>query len=172
MTEDIVHEATYPYPPEEVWRALTTREAIAAWLMETDFREPVVGHRFQFRDKPRRVVGWDGVTDCEVLEVDPPRGLVYRFGAAQGGFPATRVAWDLDPVAGGTRVRLRHSGFTGFKGWMMRQGMNHGWGKIVRHAIPFVVERMRGGAVPTREETKRVAQVGAQEDHQAARARS
>ena len=79
MTDDIVHEATYPFPPEAVWRALTTPEAMGAWLMETTFREPVVGHRFQFRDKPKRVVGWNGITECEVVEVTPPRRFVFKF---------------------------------------------------------------------------------------------
>jgi uncharacterized protein YndB with AHSA1/START domain len=45
------------------------------------------------------------VTDTgEVLESDPPRRLVYSF--APVGYPATRVAFDLDPQPNG-RVRLR-----------------------------------------------------------------
>lgn len=152
MTEDIVHEATYPYPPAEVWRVLTTGSAIGAWLMETDFAEARVGHRFTFKDKPR--VGWSGVTECEVLEVVPERRLVYSFAAAEDKTTPTKVEWDLTPTADGTRLRLRHSGFTGFKGWMMRMGMNNGWGGIVRGGIPYVVERSRAGVTPTREETR------------------
>lgn len=167
MTDDIVHEATYPYPPEAVWKALTTREAVSAWLMETTFQEATVGHRFQFRDKPRP--GWSGVTNCEILEADAPRRLVYSFGAPEDGSPMTRVAWELEPVAGGTRLRLRHGGFTGFKGWLMRQGMKHGWGRIVRHGIPFVIGRMAGGSIPSRAETKEVAKRGARADHATSR---
>ena len=154
MIEDIVHEATYPFPPADVWRALTTREAMGAWLMENDFHEPTVGHRFQFRDKPKRIVGWDGVTDCEVLEVVPERRLVFLFGTGRDGFPATRVTWELEPTKEGTRVRFRHSGFTGLRGRLMRAGMSSGWGAMVKHAIPFMIERTRAGRVPTRDETK------------------
>lgn len=158
MVEDIVHEATYPYPPAEVWRALTRRETMRAWLMETTFDEARVGHRFEFRDEPR--VGWSGVTKCEVLEAVPERRLVFSFQAQEDAGRPTTVAFDLEPAGDGTRVRLRHSGFTGFKGWMMRAGMNGGWGAILRHAVPFVIERVREGRVPTREETKEVRKRG------------
>ncbi len=156
MTEDIVHEATYPYPPEEVWRAITEPAALNAWLMQTDFREAAVGHRFEFRDKPRKAVGWDGVTRCEVLEVVPPRRFVFRFGDGSGGFTPTTVSWDLERTpSGGTHVRFRHSGFGGLKGWLMRQGMNQGWARMVARAIPFVIERRRAtGAFPLRDEVK------------------
>src|SRR5688572_1935374 len=97
MTEDIVHEATYPYPPATVWRAITTPQALNSWLMQNDFQGPTVGHKFQFRDKPKKVVGWDGVTDCEVLEVVPERRFVIAFGTGRDGFPATRVAFELEP---------------------------------------------------------------------------
>jgi uncharacterized protein YndB with AHSA1/START domain len=169
MVDDISYESTYPHPPVEVWKALTTREAIRAWLMDNTFQEARVGHRFRFTDKPKKVVGWDGVTECEVVEVVPERRLVLRFGDGTGGFPETRVAWDLEPAAGGTRVRFRHEGFTGFKGWMMRQGMDRGWGRIVQHGLPFVLAAMREGAVPTREATRAAAKQGVRTEHHAAR---
>jgi uncharacterized protein YndB with AHSA1/START domain len=170
MTDDIVHEATYPYPPEAVWRALTTPEALGAWLMETDFQKPEVGHKFQFRDKPR--MGWSGVTNCEVAEVVPSRRFVIKFGDAADGFPSTRVIWDLEPVPEGTRVKFRHTGFTGFKGWMMRQGMNQGWGGMVRHAIPYVVGEMEDGRMPPRAQVKEMAKKGRRADHASAKARA
>ena len=171
MTQDIVHQATYPYPPADVWRALVNPEAMGAWLMENDFREPVVGHRFAFRDKPKKVVGWDGISRCEVLEVVPERRFVLAF--AIEGDASTRVAWELEPTStGGTRLTLRHSGFVGLKGWLMRAGMNQGWGAIVRHAIPFVVHGMRAGRVPSREETRAMAKKGFRADHVAAKAQA
>ena len=47
--------------------------------MSNDF-EPVVGHRFNFRAKPQG--GWNGVTDCVVLEVETPTRLVYSWSAS------------------------------------------------------------------------------------------
>ena len=160
MSDDIVQEATYPYPPAVVWRALTDPAAISSWLMETDFREAKVGHRFQFRDRPR--MGWSGVTDCEVIEVVPGKRFVYRFGDAAEGFPATRVTWELEPVgAASTRVRFRHSGFTGMKGWLMRAGMKNGWWRIVQRSIPYVIAQQEAGRTPPRAETKAHAKAAA-----------
>ena len=62
----ILVERVMPYPPEKIWRALTLSPLIEEWLMKNDF-QPVVGHRFNFRAAP--VLGWNGVTDCEVLEI-------------------------------------------------------------------------------------------------------
>src|SRR5262249_17808941 len=44
---NIVLNTVYPQPPERVWRALTTPEELAQWLMPNDFA-PKVGHKFQF----------------------------------------------------------------------------------------------------------------------------
>lgn len=171
VTEDIVHEATYPYPPDAVWRALTTPASMNAWFMETDYQGPTVGHTFQYRDKPKKVVGWNGITNCEVLEADASRRFVIRFGAREDGFPVTRLTWDLEATPeGGTRVRFRHSGFSGMKGWLMRQGMNQGWGAILRHAIPYVVAEAQAGRLPPRDEVKLVAKRGFRADHAASRA--
>lgn len=173
MIEDIAHEATYPHPPEAVWRALTTPAALRSWLMDNDFAEARVGHRFRFMDKPKKIVGWDGIVHCEVLEADAPRRFVLRFGDDTGGAPTTRVEWALEPTSeGGTRLRFRHSGFSGIKGWMMRQGMNQGWGSMIRHAIPFVVHEMLAGRIPTQAETREVAKKGFRADHHAAKAKA
>jgi uncharacterized protein YndB with AHSA1/START domain len=70
----IVVEREMSHPPEKVWRALTQAPLIEAWLMKNDF-QPTVGHRFNFRAAP--IHGWNGVADCEVLEVKtaPTPGL-------------------------------------------------------------------------------------------------
>ena len=60
----IIVEKVLPYPPEKIWRTLTTSELIANWLMPNDFALEV-GRRFNFRTKP--IGDWNGVVDCEVL---------------------------------------------------------------------------------------------------------
>ena len=128
--KSIVVERVMPHPPEKVWRALTQSALIAEYLMRNDF-EPVVGHRFNFRATP--VMGWNGVTDCEVLAVEPPSRLAYSWNAsgeqAADGLKTT-VTWTLTPEDGGTRVRMEQSGFRlqdegGFK------GMGGGWPGIL-----------------------------------------
>ena len=108
-TRSIVVERTMPHPPEKIWRALTQSPLIEAWLMKNDF-ESKVGHRFTFRATP--VPGWKGVTNCEVVSVEPPHCLVYRWGdgtESDTGLKTT-VNWTLNPQSGGTHVRMEHSG--------------------------------------------------------------
>ncbi len=87
MTESVaamrslVVERVMPHPPEKIWRALTQAPLIEEWLMQNDF-QPIVGHRFNFRAAP--IHGWNGVTDCEVLEIIPCRRLVYSWNASGG----------------------------------------------------------------------------------------
>lgn len=103
----IVHEVIYPHPPERVWRALTARGELAAWLASNDF-EPRVGHRFSFQLQsswPRT-----GRVACRVVEVQPPRRLVYTWNSNPRE-PTTYVTFALEPVGRGTRLRLEHAGF-------------------------------------------------------------
>ena len=90
-TKSIVVERVIPHAPEKIWRALTQAAMIAEWLMENDFKA-VVGHKFQFHATP--MPGWKGYTNCEVLEVDEPRKLVYSWGdgteSDSGSRPSSR----------------------------------------------------------------------------------
>jgi uncharacterized protein YndB with AHSA1/START domain len=121
MSETVRIERNLPHAPEKVWRALTETALIADWLMPNDFR-PVVGHRFSFRTEPAH--GWSGVVESQVLEVEPPRRLVYSW-ASDGGL-ATVVAWTLEPAAGGTRLLMEQSGF-GADQQRNLQGARYGW---------------------------------------------
>jgi uncharacterized protein YndB with AHSA1/START domain len=128
-TKSIIVERTMPHSPEKIWRALTQSPMIAEWLMKNDFK-PAVGHKFQFQAKP--MPGWKGITNCEVLEVDEPRKLVYSWGdgtESDSGLK-TKVTWTLTPTSNGTLVRMEHSGFRpqdegGY------QAMGGGWPRIV-----------------------------------------
>ncbi|MCA1813954.1 MAG: SRPBCC domain-containing protein, partial [Halobacteriales archaeon] len=145
---NITHEVTYPHPPERVWRALTEPAQLREWLMETTFREAKAGHRFRFTADP--VPGWNGITDCVVREVQPLRKLSYTWAGSNGKgepYPPTTVTWTLTPTPdGGTKLRLEHTGLTGFRGLLMFLGMNNGWGrKMMRGTLPKVLDAM---AVP------------------------
>jgi uncharacterized protein YndB with AHSA1/START domain len=53
--------------------------------------------------------------ECEVLEVDAPRRLVYTWACLRKdqtkSHPPTTVAWTITPAPGGSRLLLEHSGF-------------------------------------------------------------
>ncbi|HEX9051517.1 MAG TPA: SRPBCC domain-containing protein [Anaeromyxobacter sp.] len=150
MIPDIVHEATYPYPPELVWRAIAAPDALEAWLMRNDLREPGVGGRFRFVDRPRPF--WDGVCECEIAEADAPRRFALRWGVGGKAAPSD-VSWTLEPApGGGTHVTFRHAGLTGAMGWIMKKGMDRGWRRMMEASIPFVLARLAAGRLPTRDE--------------------
>lgn len=140
----IVREVVYAHSPERVWRALTDPKELGAWLMPNDFA-PTVGHKFQFNIGPQRA--WRGIVDCEVLEVDPPRRLVYSWQGDPKNRPTT-VIWTLTPTAdGGTQLKLEHSGFRGLGGLLLKSMLGRGWGKMFRTSLPAVLD---GRTVPRR----------------------
>lgn len=107
----LVFERYMAHPPEKVWRALTQAGLVREWLMmENDFVAEV-GHRFTVRAAP--LPGWSGVVNCEVVTVESPRLLAYRWGdgtESESGLQ-TLVTWTLIPQLGGTLIRLEQSGF-------------------------------------------------------------
>ena len=129
-SRSVIVERLMPHPPEKIWRALTQPQLVGEWLMKNDF-EPRVGHRFNFRAEPQG--GWNGVTDCEVLEVEPLSRLVYSWNAS-GEQAATGiksiVTWTLTPAEGGTQVRMEQAGFRPEDENFYR-GASYGWQQMV-----------------------------------------
>jgi uncharacterized protein YndB with AHSA1/START domain len=137
MSRGLHFEVVYPHPPERVWHALTDPHAIQQWLMDNTF-EPRVGHHFQFRTAPRP--GFNGIVDCEVTEVDPPRKLAYTWRGGWVGKP-TLVTYTLEPVAEGTRLHLAHTGFEGVRGFALSMLLGSGWKtNILRRSLPRVLD--------------------------------
>lgn len=135
QTHDIVVDETLPREAGAIWRMLTTGDLIARWLMPPTGFEPKIGNRFTFKTTPAGE--WDGTIRCEVLEVVPDRRFSYSWKgghAANVGYGSlldTVVTWTLEPVKGGTRVRLVHSGFVLPKNETAVQNMSKGWKAIV-----------------------------------------
>jgi uncharacterized protein YndB with AHSA1/START domain len=129
-TRSLVVEREMSHPPEKIWRALTQGPLIEEWLMKNDF-QPVVGHQFNFRATP--MAQWNGVTDCEVLIVEPNKRLSYSWNAsgeeAANGLKSV-VTWTLTPTKGGTQVRMEQSGFRA-EDETFYQGATYGWQRMV-----------------------------------------
>jgi len=148
MSKTITLTAEFPHPQQKVWHALTSREAMNAWLMPNDF-EPVVGRRFTFRTDP--APGFDGIVRCEVLEIDAPRRLVYSW---RGGPLDTVVTYMLEPTATGTRIHFTHAGFNGLKHRLIGGMLGRDWKRMMRSKLPSVLDHMderghlRSGSTP------------------------
>lgn len=136
-THDIVLDELFPHAPETIWKALTSGELIARWLMPPTGFEAVEGTHFTYQTTPSGE--WDGVIHCRVLEVIANQRLAYAWKGGHAcntgyGSPLdTVVTWVLTRVDGGTRVRLVHSGFVLPRNDVAYQNMSNGWKKVVRN---------------------------------------
>lgn len=153
-----------PHPAGRVWRAVADRNLLSAWFMPTHDLELWVGHAFTFRKPPQR--GWDGVTHCEVLEVDPGRSLAFTYRGKATGQKALACAGvsseqaqdaakgllaELDTVLrfgveplepDRSRLTLEHSGFRGPKLVLVSLILGAGWKKILRERLPKALESL------------------------------
>jgi uncharacterized protein YndB with AHSA1/START domain len=142
-TRDIVVEDVVPQSPEKVWKVLTSADLIGRWLMPNDF-EPVVGKRFTFKTRP--IGDWDGVVHCQVLEVAPPRRLVYSWkggtdsNAKHGSSLDSVVTWTLTREGSGTRLRMVHAGFRLPDNDFAYDAMSSGWGRIMGRIAELAAE--------------------------------
>jgi uncharacterized protein YndB with AHSA1/START domain len=137
-------ERFYPHSPEDVWAALTDPHALAEWL-EPNNHQPVVGHKFEFTCDAGACGA--GVTECEVLEADRPRRLVWKWVHVNKDGTKCKpmtIAWTLIPKEGGTLLVLEHTGAENVS-WLIRNLMRVGWGFMMKKLIPRVLGRVTGG---------------------------
>ncbi|MCK1714679.1 MULTISPECIES: SRPBCC domain-containing protein [unclassified Bradyrhizobium] len=135
-TQDIVLDEVLPHATATVWKALTSAQLIARWLMPPTGFEAVEGNTFTFQIKPAGA--WNGVIHCKVLEVVPNRRLAYAWKSGHegntgyGALLDTVVTWSLTSVEAGTHLSLVHSGFVTPRNELAYRNMSEGWAKILR----------------------------------------
>jgi uncharacterized protein YndB with AHSA1/START domain len=140
MKADIVVDKVYPHPVERVWAALTSPEALAAWLMPNDF-VPEVGHAFTFRTDP--APGFDGTVHCVVRALEPPTRMVWSW---RGGPIDTTVTFTLTALdAGRTRFHMRQLGFAGLDGQFARLVLGSGSRRVYGQRLPAYLDRLASG---------------------------
>jgi uncharacterized protein YndB with AHSA1/START domain len=97
----IVRDLEVPARITRVWDALTEPSTIAQWLTCQDIAfEPRVGGGYSL---------FDGDATGTVTRIEPPHLVEYTW-TMEGwpeGAPPSLVRWELSPVAGGKRTRLR-----------------------------------------------------------------
>jgi uncharacterized protein YndB with AHSA1/START domain len=131
MQKEIKHTWHFNQSPQEVWEYLTKPELIEQWLMKNDF-QPVVGHKFRFTFIPNNESKYDGIVDCEVLEVKLFTKLSYSWNGNTKDRSRTfnsTVVWTLMPKENGTELQLLHNGFT-----MLEDILTHtsGWDNCLK----------------------------------------
>ncbi|MGH3245805.1 MAG: SRPBCC family protein [Trebonia sp.] len=96
--------------------------------------------RGRWRGPGGPATGWNGIVDCEVLEVDEPRLLRYSWVGGDGGGDVTQVAYRLEPRADGTRFTYDHTGFTGVSGLFMSTLLGRVRTKMLDKGLPPVLD--------------------------------
>ena len=134
----------YPHPPAAVWRAVTDPALIPLWTAtgaggRPEGFAPTVGTKFRFIARPKP--GWNGVVDCEVLEVSEPSLLRYSWTDTGSGH-VTEVTYRLEPHVGGTRFTYEHTGFTGVSGVFMAKLLGHVRRKMLTVGLPAVLDEI------------------------------
>jgi uncharacterized protein YndB with AHSA1/START domain len=96
-------QAEIDAPRTAVWPLLSTSDGLARWLDEAS-AEPTVGAAFRFRLHESEATG-------EVVAVDPPQHISFRWHWSGESAPATVLALDAIDHGARTHVTLRHVGF-------------------------------------------------------------
>lgn len=124
----------YPHPPEKVWRAITTPELMAEWMMEPFGFEPVPGNVFEMKTQPMPGQDFSGQIRGTVLEATAPERLSITWDDAQSDTPTGWViTWTLHPEGHGTRILFTHTGFDPDNAVMQRSRtiMGTGWAAML-----------------------------------------
>lgn len=112
LMNTIENEVTIGAPRSRVWKAITTPSELGTWfhctLTAKDFRPGEIVNGVS------TYPGYEGKSfSIEILEKVPEQRFSWRWspGAASKEDPPTTVTFELEEVAGGTRVKVTESGF-------------------------------------------------------------
>ena len=125
-SDAVVLECELPEPRAKVWRALTEKELLAAWLLPNDIRpandiepdhdiepEHDVEPEHDFRPEVGAKFHLAPGTECEILHVEPGKTLRWRqVEPSDAHRVESVVSFELaDLPDGGTRLRVVHDQF-------------------------------------------------------------
>jgi uncharacterized protein YndB with AHSA1/START domain len=145
----IVSEIEIAAPPERVFQALTDASQLKRWFSSPECpakfwqMDPRLGGTYGYATVKGTVVVNDiSEFEChgEIVEYDPPRVIAYTW-IANWHDDVTRptvVRWELTPKAGGTQVKVTHSGLA--QEPVARKDYSGGWPGVVEMLKKFVEE--------------------------------
>jgi uncharacterized protein YndB with AHSA1/START domain len=150
-SDAVIAEIEIAAPPARVFQALTDERQLLSWftdpscpvkLWQMDARR---GGRYRYTtEKGTVVVNNVSEFDChgEILELDPPRLLVYTWIANwhQDKSLRTVVRWELTPAGAGTHVKVTHSGLASEPA--ARKDYNGGWPGALDSLKKFVEKKV------------------------------
>lgn len=114
--------------PETVWEFLTNKDKLAMWFHPaennlTEGEDYVFYRKTDDGEKIRQIWG-------KVLTANKPNQLIYTFIVDPFNGNETTVEWQLEAVAGGTKITVQHSGIieaTGNAALPLLMALDTGW---------------------------------------------
>lgn len=138
----IVSEIDIAAPVERVFKSLTDVEEIhrrSPQLSVYEMEVRVGGRWYLEMRPPQPFKGVDVIRHGgEILELDPPRLLVYTWTANFHNDPkkSSIVRWELTPTKSGTHVKLTHSGLASEP--ESRKDYSGGWPGVLEELKTFI----------------------------------
>jgi uncharacterized protein YndB with AHSA1/START domain len=106
---DILHRVGIKAPVEEVYKALATREGLAAWWTNNTQGQGTVGTALQFRFSAGGAE--IGGFDMKVLELQPGTRVLWQVVEGPEDWIGTRVSFDLKQSGEHAIVVFKHQGW-------------------------------------------------------------
>ena len=129
-------------PPERVFRAISSEEIADWWGSPETYRvtrwtgDVRVGGRW--RSEGVSANGQQFAVGGEILEVDPPRRFAHTWRYEHKPGDVTTVRYHIEPIPGGTRLTVRHDGFTDRNDC---DGHARGWERVLTWLTTFATTR-------------------------------
>ena len=112
LMNTIENQVTVRAPRSRVWKALTIPSELGTW-----FRATFSARDFRVGETINGVSTYPGhegkAFALEIVELVPEQRFAWRWspGKANAGDPPTTVTFELEDVAGGTRIKVTETGF-------------------------------------------------------------
>lgn len=102
---DVTHDFPVFVPPARVWQAVTTPAGLDQWWSRSSRGSPAPGAVYVLDFGPG--YEWEAVVTACV----PDTVFELELTRADGDWAGTKVGFTLTPIARGTQVRFRHTGW-------------------------------------------------------------
>jgi uncharacterized protein YndB with AHSA1/START domain len=124
MTDTILHKTIYlNATPDQVWEYLTEPDKLGIWFHKPKTTLTQGGPMEMFGAESGDRLMWGTVNVAR-----KPEYLEYTFTIKPMGDAISVVKWTLDPVPGGTRLSLEHSGLPqGADAFGLTLSLDKGW---------------------------------------------
>ena len=143
-TDDaVLGEVEIDAPPERVFEALITPSQLKQWWFEPAVA-PCYAWEIDLRVGGLWRAEWRGadktyVANGKVLELEAPRVFAYSWSGDWVEHKDTVVRWELKAVAGGTHLKLSHSGLRKYKAALA--DLSQGWPGVLDKINAYVMQR-------------------------------